>query len=492
MIARIIIIAALTGLICCSLCPASETVKVRTASGTEKIDAFRESGNYYFSLSHLNRILGGSLEWVEPGYSVRYAVDTSVFLFAANSPYVNFDDSVCNLILPVRISRGTLYVPAATFTPLLDLSRPESISWDEDNATLRIDAEWFHVTDLAVTAKTNGLLIELFMASPLPFEIYESEGNWINLNFPDARINRNKILSGYSRQNIIKVNAFQFENSAQVSFQLRRPFKKYYHTFKANPGRLQIAVEDAQFNPDSMITDIKTIGPDEKIDVIVIDPGHGGNDYGAIGRSRGTREKEINLDIARRLAKLIRKDKQLKVVLTRNDDVSVTLDQRAKTANDAKADLFISIHCNSSPRTQAGGHQVFYLAPAKNDSARAVAQNENAPFLLDDPSVAGDGQDDLAFILHDMIQTEFLTESADLAYMADIELRKKLPLRARGVDHAAFFVLNRVYMPSILLESAFISNQEEENLLRKKNFRQDLAEAIYESIKRFKAKYERI
>ena len=91
-----------------------------------------------------------------------------------------------------------------------------------------------------------------------------------------------------------------------------------------------------------------------------------------------------------------------------------------------------------------------------------------------------------------MIQTEFITESADLAYMADIEMRKKMKIKSRGVDHAAFFVLNRVYMPSILVEAAFISNEKEEKLLRSSKFRKKVAESIYETIKRFKAKYERL
>ncbi|MCP4568276.1 MAG: N-acetylmuramoyl-L-alanine amidase, partial [FCB group bacterium] len=117
---------------------------------------------------------------------------------------------------------------------------------------------------------------------------------------------------------------------------------------------------------------------------------------------------------------------------------------------------------------------------------------ENAPFLLYDPAIDKEGEDNLAFILNDMIQTEFITESADLAYMADIEMRKKIKVKSRGIDHAGFFVLNRVYMPSILVESAFISNKEEEKLLRKKSFRKKVAEGIYNAVKRFKAKYERI
>jgi N-acetylmuramoyl-L-alanine amidase len=466
--------------------------KVKTSGGTQKIDAVGDGELLYYSLSALKSILGGAIKWTSPGYSVSFILDTNRFLFTVGSPYVNLNDSVHNTILPIKIVRGELFVPAGTFTPVLNLASPENITWDADGKTLRVDAEWFNITDVSIAAKQNGVLIEIFMPSPLQFEIYESEGNWININFPDGRINRSKVLAAINRRHVREINAHQFKNSAQLSFRLRRGYKKYHHSFKPNPGRLQIAIEDAKFNPDSTMPDFNRIGPDEKIDVIVIDAGHGGKDYGAIGRHKRTREKDINLEIAKELAKLIRKDKQFKVIMTRSKDKYVSLDKRAQLANDAKADLFISIHCNASTKTSAGGHQVFYLAPAKNDAARAAAQLENAPFLLDDPAVDKGEEADLAFILNDMIQTEFLVESADLAYMADIEMRKKLDIRARGVDHAGFFVLNRVYMPSILVEAAFISNKNEEKKLRDKKYRKKVAQAVYETVKRFKAKYERI
>ncbi|MCK5126605.1 MAG: N-acetylmuramoyl-L-alanine amidase [candidate division Zixibacteria bacterium] len=489
---QILTYTLLLGLLLASAITYASEIKVRTSGGTEKIAAIGTGNKTYYSLSELNKTLNGKISWVTIGYSVKYVVDSYVYLFTVDSPYFNMNGKVYNLIHPIKIIKGALYVPAEAFTPYLNMARAENITWDNSGNTLRIDAEWFNITDVAVMSKTNGVLLEIFMTSQLIFEVYESEGNWLNINFPYAKINKNKILSGIDKKYIRSVNAFQFDSSAQVSFRLRRGYKKYYHTYKPNPIRLQISIEDVLFNPDSLNTDVNRIGPDEKIDVIVIDPGHGGKDYGAIGRGKRTREKDINLEIAKNLAKMIRKDKQFKVIMTRTKDKYVSLDERAKIANDAQADLFISIHCNASSKAQPNGHQVFYLAPAKTDAARAAAQLENAPFLLDDPTVEGENQDDLAFILNDMIQTQFLSESADLAYMCDVEMRKKIKIRPRGVDHAAFFVLNRVYMPSILVEAAFISNKKEEKLLRKKSFRKKVAEGIYEAVKRFKAKYERM
>jgi N-acetylmuramoyl-L-alanine amidase len=239
------------------------------------------------------------------------------------------------------------------------------------------------------------------------------------------------------------------------------------------------------------------VGPDDKIDVIVIDPGHGGSDYGAIGPN-GAREKDIVLSIAKKLAKLIRKDKQFKVIMTRDRNKTVTLEERADVANQAGADLFISIHANATVKRHVRGWNVFFLAPAKNDSARAVAQFENSFFLREQSAFAahqsGHAEDDfddpILTILNEMIMTEFQTESHDFAMMVDREFRRSLKTRARGVDQAGFFMLNMVFTPSVLVEIGFISNKKDEKLLKSGRYQKAVAEAIYKAIKRFKAKYE--
>jgi N-acetylmuramoyl-L-alanine amidase len=484
-----LIVALMATMLAPATLSAAVEIKVKTVGGAEKIEGVEAGEWTYLNLCALSDIIGGRIEWRKTGYSAVFTLDGHRFRFTIASPYVNFDGEVYNLILPAKLIKGALYVPAESFAPLLDQARQENIVWDPGARMLRIDTEYFNITDLVISPKENGTLIEVFTADSVPYQLYQSEGNWLNIEFPGGKIDRTKIKTVTSPV-VIKIDVFQFENSAQLSIQLRKSFSKYRHSYKTDPRRLQIAVEDDSFVADSTATGLTRIGPDEKLDVIVIDAGHGGNEYGAIGRKWGTREKDITLEIARETAKLLRDDGGFKVIMTRNKDVAVPLNTRAKIANDARADLFVSIHCNASPKKTAHGFQVFYLAPAKNDSARAIAQAENAPFLVDDPSLKSDDEGDLSVILNDMIQTEFLAESADLANMMDMEMRKSVSLKSRGVDHAGFVVLNRVYMPSNLVETAFISNVDEEKLLRTKDFRRQSAEAIYNAIKRFQAKYE--
>jgi N-acetylmuramoyl-L-alanine amidase len=185
--------------------------------------------------------------------------------------------------------------------------------------------------------------------------------------------------------------------------------------------------------------------------------------------------------------------------MTRDQDKYIDIYDRARIANKAGADLYVSIHCNASPRQSAHGWNVFFLAAAKNDSARAVAQLENSFFLRELNSGGSDsdvGPDDspaddpIVNILNEMIMTEFQTESHDFAMMIDREFRRNLKTQPRGVDQAAFVVLNNVYTPSVLVETAFISNKTEEKLLKSKDYQKDIARSIYEAIKRFKNKYD--
>ena len=234
-----------------------------------------------------------------------------------------------------------------------------------------------------------------------------------------------------------------------------------------------------------------------KIEVIAIDPGHGGQDFGAIGPN-GTREKDVTLQIGKTLADLIRKDDRFKVVMTRSSDKTLTLQDRADVANKAGASLYISIHANANPSRKARGWNIFFLAPAKNDSARATEQFENSYFIKEltgdtdnGKNGAGPSTDDpVAGILNEMLMTEFQSESHDFAMMIDKEFRKNLDIPARGVDQAGFFVLNKVFTPSVLVETAFITNKVEAKLLRNSKFQQTIAQGIYNAIVQFADKYE--
>jgi N-acetylmuramoyl-L-alanine amidase len=222
--------------------------------------------------------------------------------------------------------------------------------------------------------------------------------------------------------------------------------------------------------------------PVEPAFVAVIDPGHGGDKEGAVGPS-GLREKELTLQIARRVAARLRKQGG-KAVLTRTGDLAVALARRAALANAIRADLFVSIHLNAMPapnRARAHGVETYFLsAEASDSSATAVAARENADRLAGEAEPSGD--DPVAGILQDLADTAALSESSRLAYAVHERLVRALGAEDRGVKQAPFYVLAGARMPAVLLEVGFVSNAVEGQRLATAAYQERVAQAIAEGI----------
>ncbi|KJS29090.1 MAG: hypothetical protein VR64_21750 [Desulfatitalea sp. BRH_c12] len=215
---------------------------------------------------------------------------------------------------------------------------------------------------------------------------------------------------------------------------------------------------------------------------IVIDPGHGGKDYGAPGAIKGVHEKNIVLQISQKLAKKIRSELNCDVVLTRDSDSYLSLEERTAIANTKYADLFVSIHTNASPNPKAHGVETFILNLATDDESIRVAARENA--------TSTKNISDLDSILKDLMQNAKVTESTRLASYVQqgaLTRMKKLngAIRDKGVKKAPFYVLLGAEMPSILFEAGFISNAEECRRLISADYQDHLCQGIVDGIKRY-------
>jgi N-acetylmuramoyl-L-alanine amidase len=228
------------------------------------------------------------------------------------------------------------------------------------------------------------------------------------------------------------------------------------------------------------------------LDVIVIDPGHGGKDPGTTGTS-GVREKDVVLGISNKLGALIRKNMTgTKVVHTRSDDRFIELDQRGQIANEAGGKLFVSIHCNSTPRkpTPAAGFEVYILRPGKNQEAVRVAEIENSVIRFETDAKKYKKLTDEQFIIVNMAQDAFVRFSDKFADLLVREVDTTTPLAIRGVSQAGFYVLVGASMPSVLIETAFLSNKKDEAYLKSERGQQKLAEAMFNAIKAYRTYYE--
>ncbi len=211
-----------------------------------------------------------------------------------------------------------------------------------------------------------------------------------------------------------------------------------------------------------------------KVGKIVLDPGHGGHDTGTIGPT-GLQEKDLVLDVALRLGQLISERLGAEVVFTRTDDTFVPLERRTEIANEAKADLFVSLHANSSRLRSVAGPESFYLNFTTDPSALEVAARENAPSTR--------SIHELQELVRKIAQKEKVQESRELAGHIQKALYSSLRSgKNRGVKRAPFLVLVGAEMPSVLVEVAFLSNPREERLLKQPEYRQRLAEALYRGI----------
>lgn len=226
----------------------------------------------------------------------------------------------------------------------------------------------------------------------------------------------------------------------------------------------------------------------ERVQLIVIDPGHGGIDPGAVGR-KGLYEKDVNLAVSKYLRQLIHDSLSIDVRMTRERDEYLSLRERTNLANRYSADLFVSIHCNATSKrsSKMKGFETYFLSEARTNEERAVAALENAALQFDgiDPT------DEVSLILYDLAQSTYLHESNRFAELIQDNAVRRLSIPSRGVKQAGFYVLRGAFMPAVLVECAFISSTEEEKLLRKKSFRRELAYCIFCGIRDFIADYER-
>ena len=265
-------------------------------------------------------------------------------------------------------------------------------------------------------------------------------------------------------------------------------FPKKYISLKYSTIRLAIFVISLFFIQNNLSA--QTI-----LNKIVIDAGHGGKDPGASGKY--SREKDVVLSIALKTGQLIKtKYPDVEIIYTRKTDVFIPLKKRAEIANKNKADLFISIHCNSNTSSQPHGSETYVMGLHKSEANLSVAQKENAAILLEeDYKEQYDGFDpttDESHIIFNFFQNSFLSHNLDLASKMQSEFTVGTPLKNRGVKQAGFWVLYKTTMPGVLIESGFLSNKNDEKFLNSQAGQLKISQAISKAIGDYKEAHDAI
>ena len=407
-------------------------------------------------------------------------------LLGPGTAQVPVDRRIIPISLPARIVGGSLYAPADFFEKVLFPLAGAAGSYDPARRVWTLTAAGPPPLSIEVAvvhvAPTTQVVLRL-SASAKTATVLSEKG--FAIRFTDTKID-----PPFSEKKFDDplVAAVRFSGDiATVDFREGNQTARAYAL--ASPDRLVIEVGRKAAAAAAAVEPAAPGPAPPPLLTIVVDPGHGGTETGAIGPG-GLQEKEATLQIAKMLAATLPKVLSCRTVLTRDSDILIPLDDRASIANHEKADLFLSVHANSSRAASAKGSETYYLSLEASDKiAQELAKEENQAGA---PSGAGPadatGNHDLDFVLWDLAQSAHLKESSELAESIQVELNAVSDTANRGIKQAPFRVLVGATMPAVLVEFAFISNAEEEKRLKDPGFQQTAADAVARAVARFFSK----
>jgi N-acetylmuramoyl-L-alanine amidase len=398
------------------------------------------------------------------------------------------------LSAPALLDAGRWLLPVDGVPRILGPLLAEPVDYRPASRVLVVGRVSIPKVGVSTFVSGDQVRVVLEASEKVPFQVQQEEGR------VHVRIARDALQVDFQRERLTGgiVDRVEFLGGRENLFTvaLGKRFQQLKATEQDAPARLVLDFQAAPLPSRASAPPTASPAPDAEAPartpgplVVVLDPGHGGEEVGAQGAG-GALEKDVTLAIARKLRAAITNSLGFQVFLTRDRDMDVALDQRAAIANNYKADLFLSIHANASRARVVSGSEVYFLAyQASDDDSRRLALAEGGE--LTPPGTAASGAADLALILWDMAQAEHLEESSALASRIQEELAGVTGSEGRGVKQAPFRVLVGAAMPAVLVEVAFISHPEEEKLLTSDAYQNKVAAALMRGIRRYGDERER-
>ena len=482
-------------------------------SRNTQVGMFIKDNTVYGSINDLADVFGLTVFFYPEAQKLELRSAQFTVKITSNNTFIIITDqknnaSIVQLSTNVLYAASTFFAPMDQFVPVLNYVISENIVYDRLNPTITVRGtainSQYDVAGLMFEQKSNGFLIRIQCTKKLVD--YESflkpigDDTWIYVTLADAKADigaiHRLIPSGIVKQILV----FQSPTSVQLTFKL----KGQVNSSELVPAEGSNDILLALHTPTvEQVATRKTRDFERslnrersrwKLDVVVIDAGHGGGDPGTIGVGR-TKEKDITLAIALKLGKIIEKQlPDVKVVYTRKTDEFVELYRRGQIANQAGAKLFISIHCNAAPRKPhpANGFEIYLLRPGKTENALRIAERENAVVEMEEGYEQRYQQlTDENFIILTMAQSAYVKYSEKFADILQQEMGRRLDIENNGVKQAGFYVLVGASMPNVLVETAYLSNKHDEKILKSSNGQQRIAESIFDGVKRYKLEYEK-
>lgn len=464
---------------------------------TAQVLAHSKDGQDYISLLDFAGQFGINT-FISPDRPKQEIKSSAVTLkFTAFNPFIvvskKADSSQVIHQLPVStlLLQKQIFVPLVYTAPFLSLVTGEKITFSGTKTEIP-NQESVEETNPAVPLvnvdeKTNGTLVYFAFHQKLKKPESSFKDGKITITLRGLTVKPTDYKYTRSSGVLRKITATNRGKDAILELSVTDDYTSY-EISKQSDTSFVVSIFNRVFSTD------KTENPKKEkweFDVIVIDAGHGGKDFGAIG-VHNTVEKEINLAVALKLGQLITKNlKGVKVVYTRKDDTFVELYKRGKIANENNGKLFISIHCNSVPGKKTGpnGYEIYLLRPGRTKEAIRIAERENSVISYEEDPGRYQKLTDENFILVSMAHSSYMKYSEKFADILNQHLRQTVEIESRGIKQAGFYVLVGASMPGILFETGYVTNEDDARYMKSKEGQEEIARAIFEAIKSFKNYY---
>jgi N-acetylmuramoyl-L-alanine amidase len=445
--------------------PLLAVLLVAAATVAAALPTVIDDGRPYVALDRLAETVKGRLEGAPGGAKVTLKIGGHVVTLARDRAEVVVDGKAVTLDAPVRVRGGAWLVPE-TFV---------------DRVTAKLAPPL--LTEVRFRSYPSFTRVVLETSAPVGYRLEPVGGK-------EARI-RITTLAGEGRTENVGdgfVSQVRIERTGAGAV-LRVTFEG-----TASEPRVSLLADPHRLVLDFPRPDAEESRPaaqaGEPLRVIVLDAGHGGHDSGAVGPT-GLMEKDVVLDVTRRVAKLVDAELGIRTLLSRDGDYFVPLRDRTAFANRERADLFVSIHANAHRQSSWTGVETYFLSSEATDGeARQVAALENSVVQLEKPSARGRSNDMVKAILWDLAQSAFQWESSRLAEVVQDSMTRALRMPNRGVKQAGFYVLGGAAMPAVLIEIGFVTNPTEERRLRDGRYRDDIARAIFAGLAEYKRQWD--
>jgi N-acetylmuramoyl-L-alanine amidase len=483
-----------------------DSLEIVTSKGTFSIPVYIRQGTVYFSVNHFAEVLNIDYKYDQQSEKIELTFADKKMLITSKDPFIvlssndNKQKDIYQLPTSTYSFNDNIYIPLVYTIDILQSAHKKNLVYEKPGRLIIKDEKTApNVTpppaagaiyNVEIDEKANGTLVRIKSNKKISAYSSSFKNDILSISLKNVHADLSKF-NDISGEGLIKdLTVKNTGPDTELKFKLSKEFTTSEVISAAGSNDVLITLHNKIFVRNG---DKEKYKEKWDFDVIVIDPGHGGKDAGAIGVN-GVKEKDVNLGIALKLGKLIEKNiKDVEVVYTRKTDKFIELYKRGKIANEVNGKLFISLHCNSTPRkpTDANGFEVYLLRPGRTKEAVDIAERENSVIKYEDNPQRYEKLTDENFILVSMAHSAYMKYSEKFSDILNKQFSKDLNIDSRGVKQAGFYVLVGAAMPSVLIETGFLSNRNDAKFLSSSRGQQKIAESIYLAIKKFKEEYDK-